>query len=88
MTSPKYRPKGPAFECRRCGRMITKTPSGHLRGHNCPHERLCVVPYAKRRVLVQPERCDECEHARNLVLPFDAPTAEPVEAAPEPTDVS
>jgi hypothetical protein len=71
MAAVSKAPKGPRRECRKCGRVIGETPSGHLRAHQCPHGKLCVATYFARRGMAGhgPERCDACEYARNLTLP-------------------
>jgi hypothetical protein len=46
--------------CKRCGRTVSRTPSGHLRAHFCDHGAQCVVPYSRRRLGEKPEHCTQC----------------------------
>ena len=55
-------------ECRRCGRPVIITPSGHTRAHACPHGRACVLSYAARRRGSKAMRCGECFRGRQLEL--------------------
>jgi uncharacterized protein (DUF983 family) len=52
--------------CKRCGREVAWTASGHARAHDCPHGRTCVKPYAERRAGGGVRRCDDCEAGRLL----------------------
>jgi hypothetical protein len=58
----------PTRECRRCGRSIPKTPSGHLRAHACEHGRACILSYVARRRGDTLRRCKHCALACQLPL--------------------
>lgn len=57
-----------AHDCRRCGRTVTTTPSGHTRAHRCPHGKWCNPPYNARRRGVRREDCAECRNGRQVPL--------------------
>lgn len=54
--------------CKRCGREMSTTPSGHLRAHHCPHGKWCQVPYDKRRTGQKREHCAACVGALQTKL--------------------
>lgn len=54
--------------CRRCGRAIALTKSGHLRAHQCPHGKWCVRPYSARREGARAEGCEPCTTGRQIKL--------------------
>jgi hypothetical protein len=63
--------------CKRCGRTVSRTPSGHLRAHFCDHGAQCVVPYSRRRLGEKPDHCFQCSGVRDerlepgqLPMPF------------------
>jgi len=58
--SPETPGTGPLAPCGRCGRAVSRTPSGHLRAHECPHGSQCVVPYARRRLGEKAAHCGVC----------------------------
>jgi hypothetical protein len=61
-----------AHPCKRCGRVVASTPSGHVRAHACPHGVACVLSYAARRRGGKARRCAACWSANQLSL-FEAP---------------
>lgn len=61
-------------ECKRCGRCVLVTRSGHLRAHACPHGGDCVIPYHERREGKRAGKCPACTASRQLELFPETPT--------------